>query len=493
MIAQDMLPASFVEGKGFKSFIAKVLPHYKVPARNTIKSQISVLYDFEKKKVQSQIQNIEYVSLTTDCWTSRNTDSYITVTLHGISEDWKHLTYTLTTEYLEERHTAENLKSKLEAIIDNWNLSGKVLAVVHDNASNIVNAVKTSTEIEESVCCFAHSLQLSLNKGLSNDNLKRLTSKCSSIVAHFKHSTVATNALKEAQKTHELSEHKLMQSVKTRWNSVYYMIDRLIEQRQAITTVMQNRNVTSRAQAISYEVTEYDWTLLEHLQNTLKPFALTTTVMSSQSTPTISMSQPIILSLLKNFLIVQENDLAEIKSFKTSVAYDLNSRFNLSASLCGTNAVAQLLDLSSFFDPRYKNTERAIGLNLKVKRHVENIIAAETSSHIQDSDEQTKKCETALDLLFPTESTSSVKEIDLYYKENQINRNMCPLEWWRNNQRRFPSVAKLAKRYLAIPATSTPSERVFSSAGNIITAKRNCLKGKTVNMLIFLHNNLKEQ
>lgn len=43
---------------------------------------------------------------------------------------------------------------------------------------------------------------------------------------------------------------------------------------------------------------------------------------------------------------------------------------------------------------------------------------------------------------------------------------------------------------LGITAISVPSERVFSKAGEVLNKKRNRLKGKTVNMLLFLNKNL---
>lgn len=62
--------------------------------------------------------------------------------------------------------------------------------------------------------------------------------------------------------------------------------------------------------------------------------------------------------------------------------------------------------------------------------------------------------------------------------------------WWKTNESHFPLLVRLAKNLLGIPSTSVPSERVFSTAGDIVTATRSALSAENVDRLIFLKRNL---
>jgi hypothetical protein len=48
-------------------------------------------------------------------------------------------------------------------------------------------------------------------------------------------------------------------------------------------------------------------------------------------------------------------------------------------------------------------------------------------------------------------------------------------------------LAKIAQQFLCVPATSAPSERILSAAGNVLRKKRNRLKPDMASVLIFLH------
>ena len=65
-----------------------------------------------------------------------------------------------------------------------------------------------------------------------------------------------------------------------------------------------------------------------------------------------------------------------------------------------------------------------------------------------------------------------------------------PLHWWKNNEPRYPLLANVARKYLCICATSTASERVFSTAGQVVSSRRSLLKPAKVDMLVFLAKNL---
>ena len=80
-------------------------------------------------------------------------------------------------------------------------------------------------------------------------------------------------------------------------------------------------------------------------------------------------------------------------------------------------------------------------------------------------------------------------ELNRYKSIPQLSTNKDPLKWWAENALKFPVLAVLALRLLAIPATSAPSERIWSLASHIITKSRTQLDGHVVADLIFLKEN----
>ncbi|XP_065893497.1 uncharacterized protein [Dysidea avara] len=80
-------------------------------------------------------------------------------------------------------------------------------------------------------------------------------------------------------------------------------------------------------------------------------------------------------------------------------------------------------------------------------------------------------------------------EVKSYLQERPIKRMDDPICWWKVNGSRFPHLENLARKYLAIPVTSTPSERVFSVAGIVVDKRRAALTPEMIDALVFLNKN----
>ena len=82
-IARGMHPVSLVDDNSFEDFIKFFDPRLTVPCRKTVtQTLLPDLYQQAKKKLMDELLLVNYVALTTDCWSSRTNDSYITVTVH---------------------------------------------------------------------------------------------------------------------------------------------------------------------------------------------------------------------------------------------------------------------------------------------------------------------------------------------------------------------------------------------------------------------------
>lgn len=81
-------------------------------------------------------------------------------------------------------------------------------------------------------------------------------------------------------------------------------------------------------------------------------------------------------------------------------------------------------------------------------------------------------------------------ELRLYNETAYIEPDETVLNWWKRNSFLFPNLAKVARVYLAIPASNTTSERVFSMAGHIIQKRRTNLSPQNVDKILFVHFNL---
>lgn len=208
MLAIDLQPASIVEDRGFQLFLKVIDPKYIPPSRQTImRDRLPKLYEDTKAKLMAEISLIQWCSLTTDLWTSKATQGYMTVTCHFLTEDWELRSVVLETTHVAVSHTADNLASALGAIINTWNISGKIVRVVTDGASNITATLRLM-ELRH-LYCFAHTTNLIVTHALECDtDVVELRKKCRDVVTYFHKSSKASDKLALIQKQLSVEQHK---------------------------------------------------------------------------------------------------------------------------------------------------------------------------------------------------------------------------------------------------------------------------------------------
>ena len=108
------------------------------------------------------------------------------------------------------------------------------------------------------------------------------------------------------------------------------------------------------------------------------------------------------------------------------------------------------------------------------------------------------KLESMLDADFDNDDEEGMDKIDRYISEKPEAKGIDVLMWWKvsinvenllllpiypdhiqSHQMQYPRLSRMARDYLAISAISTPCERAFSTAGNMIMDKRCQLTPKT--------------
>jgi hypothetical protein len=86
----------------------------------------------------------------------------------------------------------------------------------------------------------------------------------------------------------------------------------------------------------------------------------------------------------------------------------------------------------------------------------------------------------------PTVRNKLCKQLDYYMLEPNEPEDSNSFNWWSANRARFPDIATVARSYLAIPATSVASERIFSKCGLTVSDRRSSLSPQHTEQIVFL-------
>lgn len=290
--------------------------------------------------VQLEIASAYAICITTDSWTSVNNVSFVSVTAHFI-DNGNMKSYLLDCFPFSERHTAVNITEYLKIKFQEWKIEQKIIAIVSDNAANIVAAIRDGGW--RHIGCFAHSINLSVQA--CHRELATTLTKVKSIVEYFKRSSSALAKLKDIQKQMGLPELKLKQDVVTRWNSTFDMLQRFYKLKEAIISTLAILDTQHE------QLSSHDWIIVEKTIDILEIFYDITNEISAENN--VSLSKVIVLCKIMirhvNKKLNEEGTSGpiEIRLLLNTLRQQLNDRFKNVEN----NA---LYAEATILDPRFK-------------------------------------------------------------------------------------------------------------------------------------------
>lgn len=191
---------SVVDGAGFLRLMELAEPRYVVPCRKTIMEAIDSRY------IKQSVSEQPNVTLTTDMWTSRAGDGYISLTAHYLTSSFVFESKTLQCLPLPGRHDHTLVSSSIRSCTDDWlvDIDTNVTAFTTDNGSNVVKAVEDDLRCAR-IPCAGHTLNLAVSAGLAiSSAIGR------KVVGHFNHSRIDQEELKKKQDLLGIPNHQLI-------------------------------------------------------------------------------------------------------------------------------------------------------------------------------------------------------------------------------------------------------------------------------------------
>jgi hypothetical protein len=447
------------------------------------------------------------VGFTTDMWTSRSGNPFMSLTVHFISKDWKLYRFTPYVAPFPARHTGKNISLSLDAMVEELGLADGhwELFAVNDNAANVKLGIKLSQYLHQYLCDI-HTLELAVKDCFKNTpGMSKVVKKCKAIGKFTHQSTVAAGMLKKEAIRENIIFRKVVNPPSTRWSGHFANLASVLHLKKPLTNLMASHDDWAE-----HELSVSDWKLVEGAVELLKPVRDTVKALEAEKEPTMHRVVERIYTMhsqIDNFIAKPSNN-----RYGVGFARELKKQIEVRFPEVGTEN--KLRCFANFLAPQYKGIHLETTGKLEttkddIKREVVRFEDNEVDSELNEGFIEEDTVDTPP--LSPTSQLRKQKKArqqrthtgdQLENRESSIDKelrryetfSLAPkdvdiLSWWKSHENVLPLLAKLAKKVLTIPASSAKSERVFSCGGNFVTPKRNKLGSQKVEELILMKEN----
>ena len=391
-----------------------------------------------------------------------------------------------------------------------------------------------AAELMEVIASHSNSFQDTVSR------VSNLVGNFRKVIKYIRKSVIATEKFHSIQQAQSPGLPLTLDlDVRTRWNSTFTMIEKLMRLRTSITIFLQylkspeGKREFNRVSLPDFR--DEEWALMDGVLILLHPFASITTKLCSEKYPTFIFAMPFLRRI--KMLYLENDNLFVDNTDSNTLVKSFFSKYRDEPYIASvieklTTIQRGILDQfkkrfhgltidilwTTVLDPRCRSLKHLTAYEQSVAKEV---LITETAKVLKaEYLEQKKKAarsaavpnnpnivslEDDLDVLdspmngrkssFDDDDSlkaTARREVDAYLGIPAVNPQTNSLTWWRDHKQQFPRLAFLARKWLGVTATTTPSERVFSDCGLVLTSKRNRLHGDIVKAQIMIKRNIRQ-
>ncbi|CAB3366863.1 Hypothetical predicted protein [Cloeon dipterum] len=467
-IFKEMQNPSIVDSEGFRDMIMQVNPSAEIPSSSLVHQMIPERVHEIRTRILSEIMSLSWYSVSVEEWQGVDNQLFFTFIINWVHDEQFH-SRTLSTLKWNEL-----TQETVHVMLSTWGLTQeKTVAIVVASANPTL--IDILTDWSQVVPCFLFAIQQAVSGILNMDEMQLLLLKCRSLIC--KHITT-----EDALGSINLEYQKI-------WTTTYEMLEEFINRQDDIEALTVSDDMRLNRQ---------DWELIQTLIDICSPFKVTIQTLQEDEPALVSIIKPLYTQLVANYLQIKPEDTELVRKFKSTLENGLNTSYNN-----GNNSI--LLDTAAFLDLRFRmiNFMTDIVKNsvtLKVKNQMGE--SAEVPLTVSESANPPAKKMSGMAMLLgspvPTPSTiratNTIRtrnelEMEQFSSEEVVSFETNALNWWHENDARYTNLAKVANKYLSVPACVVPAKRIPHSVREKFERQRASISLDMVDMMVFLHGN----
>jgi len=189
-------------------FVNYLNPRLEVKSRSTLsRKMVPILYKNLKETMDAFLNEeltgtIPGVSFTSDGWSSRKLQKFLSLTLHIIDSKWRLHRFVIHCQQYEGASTGNNIMLLIDRMIDDIPIIPKAITtMVTDGEASMKKAMEQCLNINEHLVCIVHTIQNCLRDAFAPTAVKAAIGKAHAL-ATATHKSAKMNDLirQECQK-----------------------------------------------------------------------------------------------------------------------------------------------------------------------------------------------------------------------------------------------------------------------------------------------------